>query len=306
LNQDFTFLRLRDFMLLDQLHRLGTLRATAQALHLTQPAVTQILKGLEHAFGIALVERGRRGVRLTEAGLAALSRLGSAFQEAQAAQADALSAARPLLRIGATPMASLQTLPRIVEHLQAKVPQARLALSESGADVLWRQLAQGELDVLVARLPQAPLSAGLRHEVVGHEQMVLVCRRGHRLLSANLSDQSLAWLEALAQQSWVLPPQDSLAMTDFNSWFLQAGVQAPWPSVTSGSFTASLHLVAKTELLSWVPRSAFQSLSVALGLRELKVPWAMTPISIVFAARESRWDVQPIQGLRESLLQLSA
>jgi DNA-binding transcriptional LysR family regulator len=301
LHPDLSFLRLRDLMLLDQVHRLGTLRAAAQHLHLTQPAVTQMLKGLEEAFGLPLVERGRRGVKLNAAGRAALNRLGCAFQEASLARQDAHAALAPLLHIGATPMASLQTLPRLVAHLNRVRPQARIVLSESGADSLWQQLAQGQLDVLLARLPNAQLFPGLRHEAVGVENMVLACNHGHPLLKRQLPDKRELWLEALAQERWVLPPENSLAMTDFNAWFLQAGLAPPIPSVTSGSFSASLHLVAYSPLLTLVPYSAFRGLESALGLRAVLVPWALPTVSIVFATRTTRWHEDLIQGLRESL-----
>lgn len=295
------FLRLRDLMLLEQIQQLGTLRAVAQALHLTQPAVTQILKGLEDAFGLPLVERGRRGVQLNAAGQAALLRLGCAFQETELARQDAHQAAQPLLRIGATPMASLQTLPRLVERLRQLLPQARLALSESGADALWQQLAQGELDAVVARLPSAGRLGGIRHQVVAQEQMVLVCRKGHGLGNASLPRQRLPWLQALAQQEWVLPPQDALTLMDFNAWFLQSGLHPPAPVVTSGSFSASLHLVAQTSLLSLVPQSAFRGLADSLQLQSLVTPWKMPTVSIVLAARATRWESEPIRHLRESL-----
>ena len=68
-------IRLRDLILLEHIQTLGTLRQAALALHVTQPAVTQMLKGLELAFGVALVERGRRGVSLNAAGQAALAAL---------------------------------------------------------------------------------------------------------------------------------------------------------------------------------------------------------------------------------------
>lgn len=301
LHPDLSFLRLRDLMLLEQVNRLGTLRAAAHHLHLTQPAVTQMLKGLEEAFGLPLVERGRRGVKLNAAGLAALNRLGCAFQEASLARQDAHAAVAPLLQIGVTPMASLQTLPRLVAHLNRAHPHARVALSESGADVLWQQLAQGQLDVLLARLPHAQVLSGIRHEVVGVEDMVLACSHRHPLLRKRLSGSREHWLQALAQERWVLPPTQSLVLSDFNGWFLQAGLTPPVPTVSSGSFSASLHLVAQSPLLTLVPRSAFRGLEKSLNLRVLCVPWTIPAVSIVFAARATRWQQDLIQGLRKSL-----
>jgi DNA-binding transcriptional LysR family regulator len=46
----------------------GSMTAVANRLHLTQSAVSQQIKRLEDVFGHSLFERGRRGLRLTDAG----------------------------------------------------------------------------------------------------------------------------------------------------------------------------------------------------------------------------------------------
>ena len=69
---DIWSFNLRHLRGVTKIAELGTMNAAAQAVNLTQPAITQILKGLEVAFGVELVDRGRRGVNLNVAGLAAL------------------------------------------------------------------------------------------------------------------------------------------------------------------------------------------------------------------------------------------
>src|SRR5919198_1283671 len=48
----------------------GSITRAAEALCLTQPAVTQHVRALERELGVALFDRTGRGVRLTAAGLA--------------------------------------------------------------------------------------------------------------------------------------------------------------------------------------------------------------------------------------------
>ena len=48
--------------------RLGNLTRTAEALHLTQPAITAQIKALEEELGVALFERRPGGITLTRAG----------------------------------------------------------------------------------------------------------------------------------------------------------------------------------------------------------------------------------------------
>jgi DNA-binding transcriptional LysR family regulator len=300
-------IRLRDLMLLEQVHTLGTLRRVAEVLHVTQPAVTQILKGLEQAFGVALVERGRRGVNLTAAGQAALVRLRCARHELERAQEAALASQTPLLRIGATPIATLQLLPMAISRMRQRLPQARITLSETGVETLWRQLADGSIDVVVGRLPslsqQQPLAAGLRHETVGTARMVLVANRSHPLVRrAERGARPLTrrqWMQALAGSDWILPPGDALAVLNFNQWFTQAGQVPPQATVVSGSFYASLNMVACADLLAVVPEAAARSLLGPLKLAILDTPWSNPAINIVFAARESAWETEAVTQLRE-------
>jgi DNA-binding transcriptional LysR family regulator len=299
-------IRLRDLMLLEQVQALGTLRLVAEALHVTQPAVTQILKGLEQAFGVALVLRGRRGVTLTAAGQAALVRLRCARHELERAREAALASQTPQLRIGATPIATLELLPMAVSRMRQQVPQARITLTETGVETLWRQLAEGSIDVLVGRLPslsqQQPLAAGLRHQSVGSARMVLVAGRTHPLVRrARGRARALTrpqWMRALAESAWVLPPGEALAVLSFNEWFTQAGQVPPQASVESGSFYASLNMVSRAELLTLVPEAAAQGLLESLKLAILDTPWSNPMIDIVFAARESSWDQEVVSRLR--------
>ena len=48
----------------------GGFSRAAAALHLSQPAVSKAVAGLEREVGLPLLERGARGVRLTEGGAA--------------------------------------------------------------------------------------------------------------------------------------------------------------------------------------------------------------------------------------------
>jgi len=65
-------LRMKHFLLLSELGRHGTLGAASEALALTQPALSKMLREIELAFGARLFERGRRGVEPNTLGRAAI------------------------------------------------------------------------------------------------------------------------------------------------------------------------------------------------------------------------------------------
>ncbi|HEI8866279.1 TPA: LysR family transcriptional regulator [Serratia odorifera] len=71
-------------------HR-GSIKAAAQALHVTPGAVSQQIRLLEQRLGVTLLERQRQGMRLSEAGAEVHARLSDAFEQIDQA-VDALEA----------------------------------------------------------------------------------------------------------------------------------------------------------------------------------------------------------------------
>lgn len=59
---------LRQLTYLTRLHEKGSFTAAADALGITQPALSIAISQLEEALGVPMVERGTRPVALTEAG----------------------------------------------------------------------------------------------------------------------------------------------------------------------------------------------------------------------------------------------
>ncbi|MBD0318483.1 MAG: LysR family transcriptional regulator, partial [Thermoleophilia bacterium] len=66
----------------------GSIAAAAQALSFTPSAVSQQIATLERESGVALLERGPRSVRLTDAGRALVVHAGAILARLEAAEAD--------------------------------------------------------------------------------------------------------------------------------------------------------------------------------------------------------------------------
>ena len=82
LSRLMTGARLRHLHLFIKLVELSNLKRSAEALHLSQPAATQLLADLERLVGVRLFERGSRKVLVTAAGEAVLVRLRRLLLEA--------------------------------------------------------------------------------------------------------------------------------------------------------------------------------------------------------------------------------
>ena len=297
-------LRLRDLLMLDHLDQTGSLRVTAERLHVTQPAVTQALKVLEQAFGVALVQRGQRGQRgvsLTPSGAAALVRLRVARQELLAAQAAALAPHITNLRVGALPLAMFHVLPQALARLRLAMPEVHIELTESTVSGLWRALADGMVDAIVCRLPSPgehePLPAGVVYRAVsaGTERLVFVAGRAHPLAARRHPP-----LELLARQAWVLPSAGAFTRMAFDQIFVRAGLKPPLASISSSSFHSNLQLAAASDLLTVAPESAVRTYALALKLKIIPAEWGEQNSGVVLAFHQSSLGNPAVAALQGS------
>src|SRR4051812_28610481 len=95
--------------------RLGSLTRAAESLHLTHGAVSHQIKALESEFGVRLVERAGRGIRLTDEGERFALRLRAALSELSDAVRELTDRSNPRqLRLSTMPsFAARWLLPRV-------------------------------------------------------------------------------------------------------------------------------------------------------------------------------------------------
>lgn len=154
----FSFRLLRVFVAVA--HQGSFTRAAAQ-LGLTQPAVSKSVRDLERRAGVALVERGTTGVRLTEPGRVLLAHARTILAEARAAD-ESLNAIRGIgggaLRIGASPTIATYLLPGLLQTFHARHPAVEVSLHTAPSRAVANALLQREIDVglVEAAVPDDP------------------------------------------------------------------------------------------------------------------------------------------------------
>jgi DNA-binding transcriptional LysR family regulator len=121
--------------------RHGSFRRAAKARGVDPSAFSHVVRGLEQALDLRLFHRTSRSVRLTEAGLALLGRVGPALDELAGALGDARAAA-------ATPSGSLRlNVPRIANDLII-APMVGRFLSRHPAITLEVATSDGLVDIV--------------------------------------------------------------------------------------------------------------------------------------------------------------
>lgn len=204
----------------------ATEAASAQSLGLSQPALHQALRRLEHAARVRLFERTRGGSRLNEAGEWLLQQAKVALAEIRIGHEELApwcGQVASQLAIGSLPMASDVLVPQLVARLLGRPPALRITVKDGTYESLSQLLRGADIDFIVGPLRGAELAGDFEEETLYVDRFVAVVRRGHPLAGRGRA----ASLRRLAPFPWIGPLPGTPAHAVFERLFVQAGVQAP-------------------------------------------------------------------------------
>jgi DNA-binding transcriptional LysR family regulator len=165
---------LRQFEVFLAVAKAGSFRAAAEAMHLSQPALSQHVAEMERELGTRLFDRLGRKVALTEAGRVLedhAHRLFASLASAREAVADLSGLKRGSLVLGASTTPGIYVLPGMIAAFQEKHPGVTLSLRIGNSAAIEEQIRGNELDLGVVgghplRLGEKCVAAGLLDELV--------------------------------------------------------------------------------------------------------------------------------------------
>jgi len=165
---------LRQFEVFLAVAKAGSFRAAAEAMHLSQPALSQHVAEMERELGTRLFDRLGRKVALTEAGRVLedhAHRLFASLASAREAVADLSGLKRGSLVLGASTTPGIYVLPGIIAAFQQRYPGVALSLRIANSALIEEQIRRNELDLGVVgghplRLGEECVAAGLLDELV--------------------------------------------------------------------------------------------------------------------------------------------
>ena len=165
---------LRQFEVFLAVAKAGSFRGAAEAMHLSQPALSQHVAEMERELGTRLFDRLGRKVALTEAGRVLeehAHRLFASLASAREAVADLSGLKRGSLVLGASTTPGIYVLPGMIAAFQGKYPGVALSLRIGNSALIEEQIRGNELDLGVVgghplRLGEECVAAGLLDELV--------------------------------------------------------------------------------------------------------------------------------------------
>lgn len=168
----------------------GGFQKAADALNITQTAITQRLRHLEDFLGVTLVERTTRSVSLTTIGDDFLPRARRLLEELSAALTEIREtgkAQRGDVSVACVPTAGIQYLPAIIQEYSARHPANRIKILDHSsfgvAQAVLRREAEFGINIITVKHPE------LVSVPLVEDQFVLICRDDHPVAKNN----ALTW-----------------------------------------------------------------------------------------------------------------
>jgi DNA-binding transcriptional LysR family regulator len=199
--------------------RRGNLSRSAEALYLTQPAVSARVRRLEDELGSALFVRTARGMRLTATGRTFLpfaQRALDAVAAGRIAVAELERGAAGELSIGAAPAVSTYVLPPLLKRFSDLHPNVRLSVRTGHSEEVLELVLRDQVQVGIVRALRHP---DVRTMPLYDDRLVLVAHPDDPL--ARRGEISI---EALADAQLVLFDRTSSYHQLTSALFREAGV----------------------------------------------------------------------------------
>lgn len=244
----------------------GTVHEAARRLNLTQPAVTRQIKALENELGGALFTRGVRGMELTRFGQTFLHYARQVDQTLRYASNELQgisSGEAGSLRIGAGPAWAYTIVPDTLALLYDEYPSLLIEITTRLSDY-YRMLEAGQLDILIAELPEKRLP-GFRYERLMTIRRHVFARADHPLAS-----KSGITARQLLDFPWITFKESIYGPAVMAAHFSAAGLAPPEAAVATSSFQTGFRMMRHRDYLMMLPET----------IRANQAEWQIAPLRL--------------------------
>lgn len=260
----------------------GGMTAAANALRVSQPAISRSLQSLEFQLDAVLLDRATGKVTSVGAMVLRRARLLLAEQQSLVADVSAAGATENTAFVNGSPMTAIALLPRIIARLATERPELRISVrGDNGANYRWKidALLGGEIDVAVTIADPALADAGLLLTPLFEPELRIVLGR------ATIAGDASPDLTDLLDRRWIMPPQGSSPRAVVENEFRMRGHQPPRDTIEISDWRIALDLVQSTNWVTAVPFHPACFDDRFDRLRVLPIRFGVRPLAITLATR---------------------
>lgn len=281
-------LKLRDLDTLMAVVQAGGMRKAAEALHMSQGAVSKAVAELESVLGVRLLDRTAKGVEPTSHGLALLRRGRVIFDELRQGANELNFLSEPgvgELRIGVGESLAASVVPAVIDSVHRQHPRMTFKVESGDPPVLLDHFLRQRLCELVMLRPWETITDPDIHcEPLFHERIAVVAdahspwARRRKLRLAELIDEP-----------WILSHVEVRSGSPVLAAFETSGLPLPPRLILSGSLNLRYCLLATGRYLTVIPMTILRLCPGRGAVKALPVtlpPWGMPTVLASLRRRE--------------------
>lgn len=234
----------------------GSIRAAAEVLGKSQPALTKALRQAEDSLGVQLFQRSSRGVVLTEWGERVLvrartiqtemSRLGEEIAQLRGEQIGAVT-------VGLSPLAAVEIMPRAITLFRQKYPLIELRLMSSLFPSGLKPLREGRTDLMIGPSPPVGMRRDIAIEPLIDNPIIVITSTDSPFAGATS-------LGELIKAPWIMIGAPQGPGDIFRKPFLDHNFTPPRALTTSESYYGALALVESLGAVCTFPKRLLDSM----------------------------------------------
>lgn len=161
---------------------LGSFTKAAEALYISQPAVTKHIRELEQEYGLSLFERKGNSIQLTEAGSIVRQYAGQIFESYRSLEFELSTLKQQLsgrLRLGASTTIAQYVLPSILAAFNQRFSDIRVSLINENSRIIEMAVMDKEIDL--GLVENSSRNKSLKYTSFLEDELVLLSSTHHQL-----------------------------------------------------------------------------------------------------------------------------
>lgn len=228
---------------------MGNFRAAAQALGISQPAVSKSIQALEADFGVTLLHRSRSGVRLSPYGQTFLARARLVLNEIERAHGDfaQLGAdAGGRIALAVAPSVAELLVPIVLPRFRQAWPKVTIHILGGLPSATLQRLTEGAMDFVIGPRPTGGVPKGVDSWCLFSTGVAITVRSQHPLRHAKS-------LREFAGAEWVLTRSAANAAGPLTRALATLGLPPPVAPILTESSLTTQALLSRSDYVGLMP-----------------------------------------------------